>query len=211
MDGIHDLGGRHGFGESLAQRDEECFHTDWEARVFAMTSLLLVKGCFNVDEFRHAIERTDPAAYLRDGYYARWLAGVELLVREAGGRPAAGEVDASRGAARELDQAPRFSVGDAVRTRNLHRPGHIRLPGYARGHRGSIEMLHGGWVLPDANAHHEGDRPEHVYAVRFSGKELWGEAAEPATSVCVDLFESYLESDRERDLESQLESDQESA
>ena len=51
----------------------------------------------------------------------------------------------------------------------------------------------GAWVLPDTHAHAEGECPEYVYAVRFSGEELWGEAAEPATSVCVDLFESYLE------------------
>ncbi len=54
-------------------------------------------------------------------------------------------------------------------------------------------MLQGGWVLPDTNAHHQGEHPEPVYAVRFDGTELWGASAEPGTSVTVDLFESYLE------------------
>ena len=77
--------------------------------------------------------------------------------------------------------------------RNLHPSGHTRLPGYARSRRGTIAIIQGGWVLPDTNAHGRGECPEHVYAVCFSGEELWGEAAEPGTSVHIDLFESYLE------------------
>jgi nitrile hydratase len=84
-------------------------------------------------------------------------------------------------------------VGDSVVTRNLHRSGHTRLPGYARARSGTIEIVQGGWVLPDTHAHGQGECPEHVYAVRFTGSELWGESAEPGTSVIVDLFESYLE------------------
>lgn len=192
MDGIHDLGGRQGFGGSLARRDECGFHHDWEQRVFAVASLLMGQGCFNVDEFRHAIERLDPVAYLDDGYYGRWLGACELLVREAGDQPTPGRVmDAT--ARRAIERAPRFAEGDAVVTRNLHRAGHTRLPGYARARRGTVALLQGAWVLPDTNAHGRGECPEHVYAVRFAGEELWGEAAEPGTSVCVDLFESYLE------------------
>lgn len=193
MDGIHDLGGRHGFGASLAERDEAVFHDSWEARVFALTSLVLGSGCFNTDEFRHAIERLEPVAYLADGYFGRWLGAVELLVHEAGGRPTPGRVvDAT--AARTVDRDPRFAVGDAVTTRNLHKAGHCRLPGYARARCGEVVLVQGAWVLPDTNAHGSGECPEYVYAVRFAGEELWGDAAEPGTSVHVDLFESYLES-----------------
>jgi hypothetical protein len=192
MDGIHDLGGRRGFGGSLAARDEGVFHADWEARVFTMASLLLSRGCFNVDEFRHAIERLDPVAYLADGYYGRWLGAVERLVREAGGRPIAGRVTDST-AARPLDRAPRFEVGDRVLTRNLQPSGHTRLPGYARRQPGTVAIVQGSWVLPDTNAHGRGEQPEYVYAVRFSGAQLWGELAEPGTWVHLDLFESYLE------------------
>lgn len=191
MDGIHDLGGRHGFG-SLRARDEGVFHDDWERRVFAMASLVLGQGCFNTDEFRHAIERVDPVAYLADGYFGRWLGGVELLVREADGRPQRGRF-ADPSASRPVGSPPRFAVGDPVRTRNLRRAGHTRLPGYARVRTGTVEIVQGGWVLPDTHAHGEGECPEHVYAVRFPGEELWGESAEPGTSVVVDLFESYLE------------------
>lgn len=191
MDGIHDLGGRQGFGGSLAVRDEGIFHESWEARVFAIASLLMARGCFNVDEFRHAIERVEPLAYLGDGYFGRWLHAVERLVDEAAGRLTPQRIEQT--AARPLDRAPRFAVGDAVVTRNLHPVGHTRLPAYARRHRGTVAILHGGWVLPDSNAHGQGERPEPVYAVRFCGTELWGESAEPGTWVHVDLFESYLE------------------
>jgi nitrile hydratase len=42
-------------------------------------------------------------------------------------------------------------------------------------------------------ARFEGEAPQHLYTVRFEGRELWGDQAEPASQVCVDLFESYLE------------------
>ena len=192
MDGIHDLGGRQGFGGSFEERDEEPFHEDWEKRVFALSAVLFGHRCFNTDEFRHAIERLDPLAYLSDGYWGRWLGAFELLVGDAGGEPAPGRV-ADPTAKREVVGEPRFAVGDAVVTRNLHRAGHTRLPGYARARRGTIALVQGGWVLPDTNAHGQGECPELVYAVRFSGEELWGEAAEPGTCVHIDLFESYLE------------------
>lgn len=192
MDGIHDLGGRHGFGASLVERDEGGFHADWEGRVFALASLLLGTGCVNVDEFRHAVERVDPVAYLGDGYYGRWLGGLEKLVEEAGGQPTPGRFTDPT-ASRPLPHEPHFGVGDSVVTRNLHRLGHTRLPGYARARRGTVEIVQGGWVLPDTHAHGDGECPEYVYAVRFTGDELWGESAEPGTAVIVDLFESYLE------------------
>lgn len=192
MDGIHDLGGRHGFGSNLEQRDEAGFHARWEERVFAMAALITGRGCFNADEFRHAIERVDPVTYLGDGYYGRWLAALELLVQDADGHPKPGRI-ANLSAARPLERAPRFAVDEAVVTRNLHPPGHTRLPGYARARHGTIAIVQGGWVLPDTNAHGQGECPEYVYAVRFAGEELWGDSAEPGTSVHIDLFESYLE------------------
>jgi nitrile hydratase len=192
MDGIHDLGGKHGFGGSLTERDEAGFHRPWEERVFAMASLLMGSGCFNTDEFRHAVERLDPVAYLGDGYYGRWLGATELLVHEARDRPTPGRI-ADGTALRSLEAAPRFAIGDEVVTRNLHRVGHTRLPGYVRARRGIVELFQGAWVFPDTNAHDQGEHPKFVYAVRFSGEELWGDSAEPRTSVALDLFESYLE------------------
>jgi nitrile hydratase len=56
-----------------------------------------------------------------------------------------------------------------------------------------VALVHPSFVLPDTNAHRQGENPEYVYAVRFSGRELWGGDADPGLAVHVDLFESYLE------------------
>ena len=191
MDGIHDLGGKHGFGGSFEERDEAEFHAAWEPRVRAMAGLMIGQGCFNVDAFRHAIERLDPVAYLADGYFGRWLGAVEKLVDEANGQPRAG-LYPDPTTRRETSLAPRYAPGDAVVTRNLRPAGHTRLPGYARGRCGRVALLHGTWVFPDTHAHGAGENPQHVYAVRFEARELWGEQAEAGTCIHVDLFESYL-------------------
>ena len=44
---------------------------------------------------------------------------------------------------------------------------------------GVIERVHGAHVFPDSNAHGEGENPQWLYTVRFSGRELWGEEADP--------------------------------
>ena len=73
-----------------------------------------------------------------------------------------------------LASGSRFAVGDAVVTRNVHPPGHTRLPRYARGKRGVIQRLHGAQIFPDSNAHGLGESPQPLYAVRFDARELWG-------------------------------------
>ncbi len=97
------------------------------------------------------------------------------------------------GARREVDRPPRFSVGDPVVTHNLHPVGHTRLPRYARGKHGVIDRVGPAAVFPDMNFLGRGENPQHVYTVRFDGRELWGDTAEPNESMRVDLWESYLE------------------
>ena len=87
----------------------------------------------------------------------------------------------------------RFTVGDRVRTRNLHPTGHTRLPRYARAKEGVIERLHGGFVFPDTNAHGAGECPQWLYTVRFEARELWGDSADPAHTVAIDAWEEYLD------------------
>jgi nitrile hydratase len=88
---------------------------------------------------------------------------------------------------------PQFAVGQHVRARNLHPAGHTRLPRYARGKNGQIARDHGVYVFPDTNARYEGEKRQHVYSVRFTARELWGEAASPRDSVYIDLWDDYLE------------------
>jgi nitrile hydratase len=84
MDGIHDLGGMHGFGPIRPERDEPVFHQPWERRVFGMMIATFAGGQFNVDQFRHAIERMAPAHYLESSYYEHWLTALETLLVENG-------------------------------------------------------------------------------------------------------------------------------
>jgi nitrile hydratase len=174
-------------------------------------------GSWNIDMSRHARESLPPAEYLTSSYYEIWTKGVERLVVAAGlvsddelrlGQaltpPApvkrvlkAEDVPAvlARGgpAARAIEQPARFAVGDRVRTRNIHPQGHTRLPRYARGKIGVVELVNGAHVFPDANAHGHGEQPQWLYTVCFPGRELWGEQADPTVSVSIDAWESYLE------------------
>lgn len=216
MNGIHDLGGMHGFGPIEREADEPLFHADWEGRVFAMSRLIKQQGYFSSDENRNGIEHMAPADYLRSSYYERWLASlvsiliqrgvltgeeldarVDLLRRDPDAAPRPGD-SAPPAPARSAPLpspplAPRFAVGDAVITRNIHPTGHTRLPRYARGKRGIVQIVHGPQVLPDLNAHGLGEQLQMVYSVRFDGGELWGGSAEPGHTVAIDLWESYLE------------------
>lgn len=85
MDGIHDLGGKQGFGKIIRDAQEPAFHERWEASVYAAMTAIAARGWLgNIDRFRHAIERIDPAAYLTHTYYGRWLGGLETLLEEEG-------------------------------------------------------------------------------------------------------------------------------
>ena len=70
MNGIHDMGGMHGFGPIVREENEPVFHHDWEGRVFAIriaTPVPIPGGS------RNNIEQMDPAAYLTTSYYEKWL------------------------------------------------------------------------------------------------------------------------------------------
>lgn len=221
MDGIHDLGGRQGFGAVDPEIDEPVFHGRWEALVFTLTRTARAAGALqNTDQFRFAVERIDPIAYLTQGYYGRWLGGLESLLIEAGvlstdaitsrlvalgGDPAdriAARPDPARkpfaapaesGARRPLTNPPRFEVGETVRTTSIPFAGHTRLPAYARGRLGRVVAWHDGWVYPDSNAEGRGEQPQHLYTVAFNGTELWGSSGDAGVLLHLDLFEPYLE------------------
>lgn len=38
-----------------------------------------------------------------------------------------------------------------------------------------------------------GEKPQHVYSVRFMARELWGEQSKSQDAVYVDLWDDYLE------------------
>lgn len=82
MNGVHDMGGMHGFGR--ISRDEATYHERWEARVRAMMQALVNLGYFNLDEMRRAVESLPPDRYLSSTYFERWAAALRLLVEEKG-------------------------------------------------------------------------------------------------------------------------------
>ncbi len=191
MNGVHDLGGTHGHGPPLIERDDEPFHAEWEVRVHALMNLCRRAGLFNLDEFRYTIERMPPASYLESGYYERWLTAVERLVEA---KLAAGATETGERPSPPPDlPAPRWKPGDRVRTRNLNPKGHIRLPRYARAKAGVVRSVNGPWLLPDLNAELKAQVWQPVYTVAFSSRELWGEQGREHESVALDLWEGYLE------------------
>ncbi|MEM7465486.1 MAG: nitrile hydratase subunit beta [Pseudomonadota bacterium] len=205
MNGAHDLGGMMGFGPVITDPDDEKFHEEWERRVFASSMLGLGETLGSVDAFRHAIERMGAANYLQTTYYEHWLHALETLAEERGvadmpKRDQAIEagiietvVKTGAPSHRDVEAKPKYQVGDKVRAKNIHPNGHTRLPRYARGRVGHIEMLHGNHVYPDTVAHDNGESPQPLYSVRFSAKELWGDDAPGRDALCVDLWEDYLE------------------
>ncbi len=84
LNGVHDMGGMHGFGPIVREADEPVFHEEWEAHTLALARAMLAGLYFNLDEFRHSMERIEPSYYLRSSYYERWLEGTITLLLEKG-------------------------------------------------------------------------------------------------------------------------------
>ena len=216
MNGVHDMGGMHGMGPIEYENNEPVFHAPWEGRAFALNRAMGTWRKWNLDASRHGIERLAPAEYLRMSYYEKWTARLEKLMVEHGlvtpeematGKPSPGSSKATppltaeqvpalgkgRPASRNVAVTPLFQVGQRVRARNMNPTGHTRLPRYARGKVGTIDRDHGVYVFPDTNAHFLGEKPQHVYSVRFAARELWGCQAAPRDAVYVDLWDDHLE------------------
>ncbi len=216
MNGIHDMGGMHGFGKVTPEADEPVFHAGWEGRVLGLQRALLYTRAWNIDIFRREQERLPASDYLSASYYDRWLRSLtrsaldtKLLDADeldAGhalrAGPAVQRVMGANEAKAGFMRAPfarpptrdaRFGPGDLVRTINEHPAGHTRLPRYARDKIGKVIAVRGFHVYPDAVTTGHGEDPQWLYTVEFTGSELWGHAADPSLLVSIDAFEPYLE------------------
>jgi nitrile hydratase len=217
MNGVHDMGGQQGMGPVQYEQDEPVFHAWWEGRVYVLNRAMRAWRKWSLDTDRHGIELLDPVDYLRMSYYERWLKRLEIQVVKYGfvtkeelesGKAAPGSTKAapalslatstgwlSRGIASSQDPRvrPSFAAGQRVRARNINPPGHTRLPRYARGKTGVVHRDHGVYVFPDTNAHFQGEKRQHVYSVRFTAVELWGDSASRRDSVYLDMWDDYLE------------------
>lgn len=217
MDGIHDLGGKLGFGPIGVSTDEPAFHEAWEGRMFGIVRSMSRPANWNLDKFRHTRELEEPVTYLTRPYFDQWYKVYACMFVGSGiatvSELASGQSDGSRpeGLAppmppekvaeaknaavsfeRPYDQAPRFQVGDAVRGRLITPVGHCRLPAYVRGHPGKIAGYRGAHIFADASAHGE-IRPEPLYSVVFKLSDLFPEREDSKDQVYLDLWESHLE------------------
>lgn len=215
MNGMHDVGGMDGFGPVVVEKNEPVFHYPWEGKVFAMNMAMGGWRKWNLDQTRSSTEKFSPRQYLAMSYYERWVTGIADRGIQAGlftaeevkaGHAAPGSpkltppikpdmvpalVKAPRNYVRPLDIKPMYEVGDTIRTVTDSPDGHTRLPRYARGRTGVIVLYHGPAVFADSNANGN-ENPQHLYAVRFSARELWGEQGDPRDSVTLDLYEPYF-------------------
>ena len=220
MNGIHAMGGMHGMGRVPQEPEatEPVFHEVWEGRVYAISRAIGPWQKWNSDTGRFYIEQIPPAEYLRMSYYEKWFTKLVTLLIKTGlvtreevesGKRAPGskketpalKPEAVPSAAlnrtilpsRDPGIRPKFKTGQRVRAINAHPLGHTRLPRYARGKVGEIDRDHGVYNFPDTNADGRGPNRQHVYAVRFAARDLWGREASPRDYVYLDLWDDYLE------------------
>lgn len=222
MDGIHDLGGRHGFGKVINDEQTNAggeiqFQEPYEARVRAMVTLMTPAPDWNIDWFRHCRELIDPADYLTRPYFDQWVQSYGAMLVNSGwatidelstgkssqnisgvkppvnAQQALDYVVTHRQFDSDVSAEPQFQLNDPVHTTTAVPTGHTRLPAYARGRSGTVIAHHGAHIFPDAMALNE-KRYEHLYTIEFKCDDLWPESKGSADTVTLDLWESYLES-----------------
>lgn len=218
MDGIHDMGGMHGFGP-VDRHNDYTFRADWQRKAFGIVESLAGVVPFNSDTFRRAIERISADQYLRHSYFEQWMMAAGTLLLDAGlvnenelrtgkkefdidltNRSPIGPkelLDAFRvGAPVEFpadSQPARFAVGQSARVTVDCPPHHTRVPRYLRGRVGTVTRDSGVFQFADAVAAGRGQCPQHCYTIAFAANDLWGQNAEHSETVYADLWESYLE------------------
>ena len=216
MNGVHDMGGMDGFGKVEIEPNEPPFHERWEGRVLALQRAMGYAGAWHIDDSRFSQETLPPQTYLAASYYWRWALGMQKNLIERGfvtpdeiaagralrpGKPLLRKLTAdvvqagmTRNSFFRQQQGPaRFKPGDRVRTRNINPQTHTRLPRYARGKLGTVELIHGCHAFPDSVATDRGDDPQWLYTVVFDAREIWGADADPTLTISIDAFEPYLE------------------
>lgn len=215
MDGIHDLGGKIGYGPVDVHEPEEPFHAEYEGRMWAISRTGKAPGV-TIDWWRHVREQITPDDYLNRSYFDSWAQTTMAAMIDAGIFTAkelgAGKSDTAPlrqvdlldydevlaqnqtmafDFSRPVDEPPRFSVGQSVATNATGHSGHTRLPEYARAKVGVITHYRDAHIFADGGAKGLEDA-QHLYTVSFKASELWGDEANPNDSVSLELWESYL-------------------
>ena len=81
MNGVHDMGGMHGFGPIDIEADEPVFHGEWEGRVYGIvTGIREEHDVYGPYGSRHYIENIPPSRYLASSYYEKWMLALEAAL-----------------------------------------------------------------------------------------------------------------------------------
>ena len=67
------------------------------------------------------------------------------------------------------------------------------MPRYTRGKTGVVERDRGVFGLPDNEVYSLDPKPQHVYLIRFTARELWGAVGSAHDSLYIDMWDDYLE------------------
>jgi nitrile hydratase len=78
------MGGMQGMGAIDIEPNEPSFHDDWEQRMFGLFLSMFAGGHYNIDEFRHGIERMGGPNYMATTYYEHWVSGMQTMLIEKG-------------------------------------------------------------------------------------------------------------------------------
>ena len=207
MDGVHDLGGREGYGP-VDLSDDGVFVDEWEKRSFGLALAAGVMGVnTSTSQHRHSVERMDAVHYLTTRYYEHWVdraitrmvetgkVDVPEAEARAGGRIPLSLPDVAVAGEVPDRPSPAPAVGDRVRVRLWHPRGHSRCPQYVKGKVGTVVRIDPPAQVPDLEAHvRTAVRTEPICCVRFEAADLWGTDDGAARSaVHVDLWTCYLD------------------
>jgi nitrile hydratase beta subunit len=223
MDGIHDLGGRQGFGPVEWKPDEHgsAFHEPWQARTWAISMLMFSKwrrdnNGWTLDWWRHVLERIDPADYLAMNYFDKWAQSCMAVLIDDGTAnmsdfvgnvlepPAAGFTRPGKGAKSDADAtAATRGVGDGASKPKFGVGDIVKAkPSVNAMHtrlpayaRGRSGSINAchGWQMLP-DASAKGEvRKEHLYTVAFMASDLWPESTGLMDKIYIDLWESYIE------------------
>ena len=214
MDGIHDLGGKQGFGAIDVNEPEAAFHHELDGIGWTINQVTRAPGLC-IDWWRFIRENTPPVDYLSRPYFDQW-AMTQLIALIDNGQISLDELttgnikketiqseimskeqvyQATAKAAVRFDRPseikPLYTLGDHVTTQNFSASGHTRLPAYAQGKRGEITAYHGAHLYPDdcARGH---ENIAHLYTVCFHSAELWPGDTKENNKIYLDLWEPYF-------------------
>jgi nitrile hydratase subunit beta len=223
MDGIHDLGGREGFGPVRWKPDEHgaAFHEAWQARTWAICMCMFARwrrenNGWTLDWWRHVLERIEPADYLAMNYFDKWAqsciavlvdegtADINDFVSDVASSKSAGIVEPGKRA--NVRQAVPSAVGsdDADASKAMFEVGDTvtGILSVSAMHtrlpayargRSGLVSTHHGMQILPDASARGEIRKEHLYTVAFKASDLWPEATDRKDKIYIDLWESYLE------------------